>query len=34
MNKEELVFKRMATKQKDGKAGFLYIHSWGSGYQN
>lgn len=33
MKKETLVFKRMATKAKDSYKGFLYIHSWNTGYQ-
>lgn len=33
MQKETLVFKRMATKTKDNKDGVLYIHSWGTGFQ-
>lgn len=33
MQKETLVFKRMATKAKDGISGYLYTHSWGTGFQ-
>lgn len=33
VKKETLTFKRVATKAKDGANGFLYIHSWGTGYQ-
>lgn len=33
MKKETLVFKRVATKAKDGNNGFIYIHTCGTGYQ-
>lgn len=33
MQKETLVFKRMATKAKDDKNGVLYIHYFENGYQ-
>ena len=32
-NKETLTFQRMATKQKDGKNGVLYVHAWNTGFQ-
>lgn len=33
MKKETLIFKRMAIAAKDGKTGVIYIHSWGTGFQ-
>lgn len=30
---DSLVFKRIALKAKDGKDGFLYVHSWATGFQ-
>lgn len=33
MKNETLIFKRMATKAKDGNKGVIYLHSWSTGYQ-
>lgn len=31
--KHNLTFKREATKAKDGLDGFLYLHTWDTGYE-
>lgn len=32
--KGTLVYQRRATKHMDGRDGFLWVHSWGTGYQH
>lgn len=30
---EQLIYKRKATKTRDGHNGYLYLHVWPTGYQ-
>lgn len=33
IHKETLIYQRVAMKAKDGANGFIYLHTWGTGYQ-